>query len=297
MLTYFYAIYVLVCGCILAIFFHNSFKDWLLRFIVVSFMPVIGWLFPITWPKKWFEDKGNYFGDYIQKQHDDLEFNQSDIHEKVEFEKELNVISIEDALIVSNHADRRRIMIDVLKEDTLKYLEVLKTAVGNDDTETSHYAVSAIVEVKRKLSIALQQFTVEYESSIGDPQITTDYAEVLNLYIKSGFLDTRTLRKHMFTYISLLNDLINLDDPTEFAFLEKTKTELELGLLTDAEMTSKLYLERYSSSEEAHLNIMRVYFTSKSFQNLNHAIITLKKSKIMLSNKGITMIRYWSEGA
>ena len=59
-------------------------------------------------------------------------------------------------------------MIDVLKEDTMQYMEVIKTAVLNEDTETSHYAVSAVMEIKRKLSISLQQLSVKFDQNKRD---------------------------------------------------------------------------------------------------------------------------------
>jgi hypothetical protein len=123
------------------------------------------------------------------------------------------------------------------------------------------------------------------------------YAEVLKQYMRSGFLDERTLRKYKFTYIQLMEDLLNANFSAEFVYIEKSKTELELGLVAEAETTSKLFVERYPNNEDAHLNLMKIYFTSNSYMKLQQAITTIKKSRILLSNKGLTIIRYWSEGA
>ncbi|MDX1699130.1 MAG: hypothetical protein R3250_00870 [Melioribacteraceae bacterium] len=297
MIWFILAIYVIFSGLILAIFNRHSFKEWLIKFIIVTFLPPIGWFSPTIYPKKNTGKNDNTFSEYIQKQQDDIILQQTGIYEKINFEKELNVVAIEDALTVSNHSDRRRVMIDVLKQDALNYLEVLQIAVKNDDTETSHYAVSAIVEVKRKLSNALQKLVVEYGNSNKNSEIGLAYANVLKQYMRSGFLDERTLRKYKFTYIQLMEDLLNADFSEEFVFIEKSKTELELGLIADAETTSKLFVERYPNNEEAHLNLIKIYFTSNSYVKLQQTITKIKKSRILLSNKGLTIIRYWSEGA
>lgn len=297
MIWFLFAIYVIFSGLILAFFNRNSFKEWLIRFTIVSFLPLIGWFFPINYPKKWTRKNDNNFAEYIQKQQDDIILQQTGIFEKINFEKELNVVAIEDALTVSDHSNRRRVMIDVLKQDALNYLEVLQIAVKNDDTETSHYAVSAIVEVKRKLSNALQSLVVEYGNSNKNSEIGLAYANVLKQYMRSGFLDERTLRKYKFTYLQLMDDLLKVNFSEEFIFIEKSKTELELGLIADAETTSKLFVERFPNNEEAYVNLIRIYFTTKSYVKLQQTITKIKKSRILLSNKGLTLIRYWSEGA
>ena len=122
-----YGLYVVTSGLVLAIFYKPSAKEWILKMVVVSFLPVIGWFLPIMWKNKWIRNRGEVFGEYIDAQDEDIQIDHLTIHEKIEKEKELNVISINDALIISENSVRRRVIIDVLKEDALNYLEVLQT--------------------------------------------------------------------------------------------------------------------------------------------------------------------------
>ncbi|WP_028609407.1 hypothetical protein [Paenibacillus harenae] len=297
MIPLIYGIYVLLSAALLALIYRKSVRDWMLRFVLVSVLPVVGWLFPVFLPGHMFKNRGEKLDEYITKLHEDLTLGHLGIHRKIEVEKELNVVSIEDALIVSEHFERRRVMIDLLKQDSVNYLEVLQTAVSNDDTETSHYAVSAIMEAKRKLSLSIQELSVRYEQNKTDEYLLRTYAEVLKGFMRSGFLDERTMRKYMFTYIEVLEHLIANADHVEFAFKEKISTELKLGQYTDAEVSCLSYIDKYPHSETAYLSLMELYFTTKSVSKLQETVTLLKGSSVRLTNQGLTMVRYWSEGA
>jgi hypothetical protein len=289
--------YILLSGILIKFIYRDSLREWLLKWLIVTALPVVGWLFPIFWPKHWFQTKSGEMETDLFELKDDPDLRQMGIHSMVEVEKELNVVSIEEALIVSEYAVRRKVMINVLKEDSMKYMDILQKAVSNEDTETSHYAVSAIMEMKRKLTLSLQELSLNYETNKDDAYILRTYADVLNNYMKSGFLDERTLRKYKFTYILVLEQLIGLLPEDDSAYIEKVDAELEVGGLLEAEKTALLYLDRHPESEDAYLCLLKVYFYMKSYIRLQEILNLLKRSPIRLSNRALTLVRYWSEGA
>ena len=291
-----YGVYLVFSGLILYWFARKSPNEWLLKMTIVSVLPIIGWLLPVMWSKKLMKNDPEWLGAYMDNQEDMIFATNVETHEKLEKTKELNVIPIEDALLISDQSSRRKIMIDVLKEDSLQYLEVLQTAVQNEDLETSYYAVSGIMEVKRKLSLSLQELSVKYEQNKSDPYVRNAYAEVLKDYVRSGFLDTRTLRKYKYTYIRLLAEAIEQEDDVKYALQEKFNTELELEEYMEAEKTSILYLMKHPLHEEGYLNLIKLYFTTSSYASLQKTINILKRSTIVLSNRALIIIRYWSEG-
>ncbi|MFD0962096.1 hypothetical protein [Paenibacillus chungangensis] len=291
-----YISYVLISAVILGMRHHKSTRDWLLRLIIVAMFPGIGWLYPLFWPKRIVRNKGNEFDDYVAKQHEEQHLQRTRVYAQVNREKELGIIPIEDALLISEHATRRRVMIDVLKQDATHYLDILQKAVSNEDTETSHYAVSAIMEVKRKLLLALQDLSVRFESDREDRHVVKTYAEVLQGFMKSGFLDERTLFKYQYTYLTVLEQLIMLGESAEWAYEEKVETELVLNLVSMAEATSQEFLKEYPYREEAYLCMMKVYYTMRSMTKLHHTLGQLKQSPIRLSNRALMLVRFWSEG-
>lgn len=268
-----------------------------MKWIIVIFLPVVGWFLPNVWARSTSRNSGHEFTEYVERQQQEHKVRRIGIYNKVEKKKELNVIPIEDALVVSEHQDRRQVMIDVMKQDTMNYIGILQRAVSNEDTETSYYAVSAIMEIKRKLLMSLQELSVRYEQEPTNLHLMFAYSEVLREFMSSGFLDQRTLRKYQFTYLSVLSNLLNLAEDTEWAYAAKIEIEIKLELFTDAEETAQLYLELFPQSENAYLSLLKIYFITRSKQKLQLTLEKLKKSSVRLSNQALTTVRFWSEGA
>lgn len=290
-------VYIIISGALLVLYNHIFSREWLLKWILVSIFPIIGWILPVFWPKSWLHLKGGETLEKLLELDDEPDLQKNGLHMRLEKQKELNVVSVEEALIVSEHTDRRAVIINVLKQDVMKYMDILQTAVSNEDTETSHYAVSAIMEVKRKLTLSLQQLSVEYETNKEDANIVNNYAEVLRGYMQSGFLDARTLRKYKFTYILVLEQLILITPENETAYVEKINTELDLEELQTAENTALTYLIYHPNSEEAYLALLKVYFYMKSYSKIQETVDAIKRSPLHLSNRALTLVRFWSEGA
>lgn len=291
-----YILYSAASAGILGVFYRKSPRDWLLRWLLVSIFPIVGWLVPLFWPNSWFRRHNEMDVDILAElvQPEDIQTND---YSKVEVDKDLNVLSVEEALLVNNYAERRKIMLDVLKQDATAYMDVLQKAVSNEDSETSHYAVSAVMEVKRKLVMSLQELSVQYEANREDPHLLHTYANVISDYIRSGFLDERTLRKYKFTYVLVLGQLLTVSPDSEFAYREKAITELELDRYMEAEQTGLLYLERFVNSEEAYLLLIQVYYEMRSHKKLLETLDLLKRSPLRLSHRALTLVRFWSEGA
>ncbi|WP_166242814.1 hypothetical protein [Paenibacillus turpanensis] len=288
-------LYWILCAVILGIRHRKDRKEFMIRFAIVASLPGLGFLLPPfrRGKRRDSETRAAELQKYLDTiiQGEDI----SDIIRKPEAEKEINVVPLQESLLVNDLTTRRRMMIDLLKQDSLEYLEVLKMAVSNDDTETSHYAVSAIMEVKRKLSISLQELAVQYEEDKNNPHVLRSYADVLKNYIRSGFLDKRTVTKHQYTYSLVLERLIEVLPNGIDAYTEKIEIDLELGEFASAERTAKRFLEQFPILEEAYLALLKVYYSIRSFSQLNAVLADLKQSPVRLSNRGINAVRFWSE--
>ncbi|MFF5996193.1 hypothetical protein AAGS61_15870 [Lysinibacillus sp. KU-BSD001] len=291
-----FLLYIVVSAIIMFFFAKGDKREWLFKLTIVITLPVIGWLFPSIWPKKWIRNKGHEFQAYMTGQTDDipLEFIQS--QSKVERERELNVISIEEALIVSDYSTRRRVMIDVLKQDAMQYLDVLKIAVTNEDTETSHYAVTAVIEVKRELSILLQKLSVEFNQDPNNQHVALTYANVIKEYLRSGFLDEQSTKQYQITYTQILQQLIDNDQADEEVFAAKVEMELKLRDTHAAEKTALSFKKHYPLCEKAYLSLMATYYQMRAFEKLAQELQNLKATPITLSNQALTIVRYWSAG-
>ena len=235
-MLYFYAFYVVFSAIVLAVLHRRSWKEFLLGFVIVSLVPGIGWFFASVWPKRKVQNDDEWFGRYMEQLDDDILTKEKDVPEKVNKPKELDVIPIEEALLVNDHFTRRRIMIDVLKDDATQYIDVVKVAVENEDTETSHYAVSAIMEVKRKSAQTIRQLSEELARRPDDIGLACAYRDALKQSMDSGFMDENTLSVYRDRYIEVLETIISNDDgDIGNEYEEKMLSEIEGANFTEAE--------------------------------------------------------------
>lgn len=72
-------------------------------------------------------------------------------------EADAGVIPLEEALIVNDPADRRRLMLSMLTEEPDAYLAQLQAAKLNDDVEVAHYAATAVAQISKESDLKLQQ--------------------------------------------------------------------------------------------------------------------------------------------
>ena len=80
-----------------------------------------------------------------------LRFN-DDLHRSIlvhERDADAGVIPLEEALIVNDPADRRRLMLSMLTEEPDAYLAQLQAAKLNDDVEVAHYAATAVAQISK----------------------------------------------------------------------------------------------------------------------------------------------------
>ena len=65
-------------------------------------------------------------------------------------ETDAGVVPLEEALIVNDAGDRRRLMLSMLTEDPGAYLAQLQAAKLNDDVEVAHYAATAVAQISKE---------------------------------------------------------------------------------------------------------------------------------------------------
>ena len=68
---------------------------------------------------------------------------------------QMPVVPLEEAFLINDAATRRRLMVEILRQDPNQYIQLLQQARLNDDIEVTHYASTAMMEVQREYEIDL----------------------------------------------------------------------------------------------------------------------------------------------
>ncbi|MDO3411582.1 hypothetical protein QWJ34_17595 [Saccharibacillus sp. CPCC 101409] len=292
----FYLLYAAACALALGLRYRDSRREAAIRLAFAAAFPVIGFLFPL------FRRMAPEDGDLREAKLESL-LNASApeepgrLAELREPEREVNIVPLEEALLIGDLASRRRTMIELLNGDATRNLETIKLAVSNEDTETSHYAVSALVEIKRKLNRSLQELSVQYEFSRQDPVFLKNYAGVLHDYIRSGFLDDDTMQRLRFDLAGVLQLRIEADPGSFDAYEEKVAAELELHNYAAAETAARIFAERFPGREEPYLLLLNLYYSMRAPALFQETLLSLKRSDTRLTSRGLKSVRFWSEGA
>ena len=113
------------------------------------------------------------------------------------------VVPLEEALIVNDPGDRRRLMLSMLTEDPDAYLAQLQAAKLNDDVEVAHYAATAVVQISKESDLKLQQLERAFKTDPSSHNLDA-YCDFLGTYLDSGLAEGRVAQIQHQQYARLL---------------------------------------------------------------------------------------------
>ncbi len=105
-------------------------------------------------------------------------------------ETEMNYVPIQDAMAVTDTASLRRLLLDTLRNNARKTVASIAVAMNSLDTETSHYAASAILDALSEFRSTAQVMLENMKKIPEDVEmnlLTFDYLiEILNMKIMTS---------------------------------------------------------------------------------------------------------------
>ncbi len=272
----------------------RGLQDSIYRFVVVFMLPVIGFLFFIvtTISGKFAKNTDNILESYLKyiqdKKHVYYE-------ENIDFEKEINTIPFQDSLYFSDNKDKRAYLIYILKKDFIKHIKGLQKAIESDDSETSHYAAAALMEIKKHFEILIQNASEYYYKNSNDINSMVEYAGVLKKYLKSGIADKIDYREYLDKYSMVLEKILLKYHENENYFSEKISTDIELGNFESAYEFCKKFFDYFPNNEKPYLVLLKLYHAIHDFSSFEKKLRELKNKKITLTEYANDMIRFWEK--
>ncbi len=134
----------LIVACLYLIWnkLYGKQKNYIVGFVVMLLCPVIGACFYLMayLAFKFFLNEPVDLEDVVFNKDKKMAISSA------EEEKESNVVSMEEAIAITNKRDLRGLMMNVVRGDIGKYLHSISLALNSEDTETAHYAASVMQE-------------------------------------------------------------------------------------------------------------------------------------------------------
>lgn len=211
-------------------------------------------------------------------------------------DEELNFVSVEESIHVSNTQEKRKLVRNILKKDIDQYSRSALSALKDSDSETTHYAASAIMEVYRKMTLGLDRIEAELKNDPDDMEIAQVFASALAGYIESGILSKRDRDQSIQKYISAAErihaeqpELLNQED-----YIRLSGFYAETGDLASAEKWAKRAIELYKQ-EDTYLNMLKVCYLAQDKNKFNSVMSDLRHSPVVLSEQSLDKLRFWIE--
>lgn len=266
-------------------------KGTVLRLLILVSCPFIGIFLIYAMTKKVYSK--DELPDWLlrREQYEDFVLKTPDI------EEETNIIPFHDALILNDNKTKRKMLIDLLKGEFLQRVDALELALQSDDSETSHYAATAVQQAKSDLLKDMRKLEGQLDTNKNDVFMLETYRDLIKHYIKIEFLDERTRRKYTHKYIQTIDRLLEQgpgNDATNY--LEKMEAALYLDEYQIALETAEQFFTLFPEEEEAYFALMNVHYKMKNKAEFQRIINQLRSTNIKLSPDKLNQLRFWLQG-
>lgn len=204
------------------------------------------------------------------------------------------VVPLEEALIVNDPGDRRRLMLSMLTEDPDAYLAQLQAAKLNDDVEVAHYAATAVAQISKESDLKLQQLERAFKT---DPsaQNLNAYCDYLGTYLASGLAEGRVAQIQRQQYARLLARRCEREDSFELRIRYATALA-DAGQIDEAQaVTNELVLDA-PEEQDVWMLCLRLAVMRRDGDEVRHVIDAIDKQHVYLSAENREELAFWRNG-
>lgn len=294
-LFYFLAVHILICLIYFGVNLKfNGLQDSFSRFILVLFLPILGIIFLIISAivDHAVKRTGGEMESYLKSIHkeDFIHF-----EDNVEFEKEINTVPMQDSLQFNDNKTKRSYLIYILKKNLEGHIKSLKKALKNDDTETSHYAAAALMEIKKQFDIMIQKARENYEKEKENLEVVKHYADTLKKYLISEIDETIDRYEYLNRFSSLLEEILKKDRNNEVYFEDKISADISLQDYESAFKHCKDFIKNFPDSERPCISILKLFYTVKDYDSFFNILGEIKARKINTGGNLEKIINFWED--
>lgn len=204
------------------------------------------------------------------------------------------VVPLEEALIVNDPGDRRRLMLSMLTEDPDAYLAQLQAAKLNDDVEVAHYAATAVAQISKESDLKLQQLERAFKT---DPsaQNLNAYCDYLGTYLASGLAEGRVAQIQRQQYARLLARRCEREDG--LALRVRYATALaDAGEVDEAEDVAERLVADTPDEQDVWMLCLRLAVLRHDGEMVQRVIDAVDKQHVYLSAENRERLGFWREG-
>lgn len=219
-----------------------------------------------------------------------------DIIEHPDVESEINLVPMEEAILIDDKENLRQLLLTVLRGDVSKSINAVTKALGSTDSEASHYAASAIMDITNEFQTTLQKFHAQLENNPNDKEVNQLFIEYLIKMLGTNFLSEMELKTYVYMLRQLCQNVYDFDK--NYLKVEYYSNLIHLLVrisdIQSAEVWVPRLLAEYPDEMETFRCLLRYYYTTQDKDNFFKQMERLKKSDIAIDKDLLDLIRIYS---
>lgn len=209
-------------------------------------------------------------------------------------EGDAGVVPLEEALIVNDSSDRRRLMLSMLTEDPDAYLAQLQSAKLNDDVEVAHYAATAVAQISKESDLKLQQLERAFKTDPSTENLGA-YCDYLGTYLDSGLAEGRVEQIQRQQYARLLARRCEREDGAALRIRYATALA-DAGELDEAEAVITQLVAEVPDDQEAWMLCLRLAVMRRDGEAVQQVIDAIDNQHVYLSAENREKLAFWRDG-
>lgn len=209
-------------------------------------------------------------------------------------EGDAGVVPLEEALIVNDPSDRRRLMLSMLTEDPDAYLAQLQAAKLNDDVEVAHYAATAVAQISKESDLKLQQLERAFKTDPSTENLDA-YCDYLGTYLDSGLAEGRVEQIQRQQYARLLARRCEREDGAALRIRYATALA-DAGELDEAEAVITQLVAEVPDDQEAWMLCLRLAVMRRDGEAVQQVIDAIDNQHVYLSVENREKLAFWRDG-
>ena len=209
-------------------------------------------------------------------------------------EGDAGVVPLEEALIVNDPIDRRRLMLSMLTEDPDAYLAQLQAAKLNDDVEVAHYAATAVAQISKESDLKLQQLERAFKTDPSTENLDA-YCDYLGTYLDSGLAEGRVEQIQRQQYARLLARRCEREDGAALR-IRYAAALADAGELDEAEAVITQLVAEVPDDQEAWMLCLRLAVMRRDGEALQQVIDAIDNQHVYLSAENREKLACWRDG-
>lgn len=218
---------------------------------------------------------------------------------KADENRERNILPLEEAVLVDDSKNQRLAMMNAIKGDISESLAAVSLALHAKDSETAHYAASALSSILNDFRITVSKMLEKLEGEAPEETETEeqllDYMDgVLRQQVFSDLEQNRFVRIMEYAAEQLYQK--NLSRITVRQYENVCLRLLEVRDTELAEKWCDRLAEQHPDQLAAYTCRLKLYFTLRKQEAFFQTMDELKKSNVVVNSETLEIIRVFSQG-